>query len=128
MGKKSAYYEAAEDLYVVDGLTLEATLARINGKGAPAGTPAPLAPLAGRQISTPQEAVAVLEEVLALKLNAMLVQPELLTLPGIKDVKQCLELIDNLKTKYRPGDQKGPAPGLSDAAAEQIRRMILGAA
>lgn len=194
MGKKSAYYEAAEDLYVVDGFTLEAiaarlpvsvtslsnwkqdgewdrlrselaasqaqikrdslllrekliknaleagqpqavyafctleaTLARISGKGAQAGPMGTPGPLAGRQISTPQEAVAALETVLELKLNAMLAQPELLTLTGIRDIKQCLELMENLKTKYRP-DATGQTPGLSPEAAAAIRQQILGAA
>jgi hypothetical protein len=204
MGKKSAYYEAAEDLYVVESFTLEAiaarlgpdgpsvtslsnwkqegewdrlrselaaaqagikrdslrlreklianaleagkpqavyafctleaTLARINGKGPQAGTPAPLGPLgtpgplseAVRRIKTPQEAVSVLNEVLEVKLNAMLTQPELLTLAGIKDIKQCLELMENLKTKYAPDERTGQTPGLSDEAAAVIRQQILG--
>lgn len=197
MGKKAGYFEAAEDLYVVDGFTLEAiaarlapdgpsvtslsnwkqegewdrrrsewaaaqagikrdslllrmklianaleagkpqavyafctleaTLARINDRGSQAGTPVPLGDTV-RQIKTPQEAVTVLNEVVELKLNAMLTQPELLTLPGIKDVKQCLELIDNLKAKYHPDEASGVTPGLSDEAAEQIRSQILGIA
>jgi hypothetical protein len=210
MGKKSAYYEAAEDLYVVESFTLEAiaarlgpdgpsvtslsnwkqegewdrlrselaaaqagikrdslrlrekliknaleagkpqavyafctleaTLARINNKGSQAGTPAPLGtpaslgplgtpgPLseAVRRIKTPQEAVSVLNEVLEVKLNAMLTQPELLTLAGIKDIKQCLELMENLKTKYAPDERTGQTPGLSDEAAAVIRQQILG--
>jgi hypothetical protein len=194
MGKKAGYFEAAEDMYVVDGLTLEAvaarlpvsvtslsnwkqegewdrlraelaasqakikrdslllrekliknaleagkpqavyafctleaTLARISGKGVADGPRAPLQE-AVRQIKTPQEAITVLEEILELKLNRMMVEPELLTLAGIKDVKQCLELVDTLKVRYRTDEKTGQALGLSDEAAEIIRQQILGAA
>jgi hypothetical protein len=192
MGKKAAYFDEAEDLYVVDGLTLEAVAARLpvsvttlsnwkqdgeweerrrelgraladvkrntlllrqrlvekalkslsaqdvyayshlesamaRARGSQAGTPAPLA-VDVREIKTPQDAVDVLNEVVQRKLNGLLTQPELLTLAGIKDLKQCLELIDNLKAKYQPDEKTGQAPGLSDEAANEIRRQILGIA
>ncbi len=190
MGKKPAYFDEAEDLYVVDGLTLEAIAARLPvsvttlsrwkqdgewdgrrrdlaqslaeikkdtlllrqklikkalekldpqviyalarletalGKakeGAPEGGVEPET----RVIKTPQDAVLVLDEVMQRKLNAMLTQPQLLTLAGIKDLKQCLEMVEGLKAKYLPGDEGRGTPGLSDEAAEEIRRQILGIA
>lgn len=81
-----------------------------------------------REIKTPQDAVTALEEVVAKRLNAMLTQPGLLTFAAIKDLKQTLGLIDELKAKYRPEAGDGPAPGLSDEAADKIRRQILGVA
>ena len=190
MGKKAAYFDEAEDLYVVDGLTLEAIAARLpvsitslsgwkqegeweerrrelaralsddkreilllrsrlvkkalkslaaqdvfavshleaalaRAKRSSAGMPPPLA---AREIKTPQDAVNILSEVVELRLNGMVTQPEMLTLAGIKDLKQCLELIENLKAKYQPDEATGQAPGLSDEAANEIRRQILGIA
>ena len=196
MGKKATWFDEAEDLYVVDGLTLETIAARLGpdgpsvtslsgwkqegdweerrrelgralsdvkrntlllrqrlvekalqslsaqdvyavshlesalarSKGSQAGTPAPLGTLDVREIKTPQDAVNVLNEVVQRKLNGLLTQPDLLTLTGIKDLKQCLELIENLKAKYQPDEATGQAPGLSDEAANEIRRQILGIA
>jgi hypothetical protein len=41
-------------------------------------------------------------------------------------LKQTLALIEELKVKYQPDAKTGQAPGLSDEAADAIRRQILG--
>ncbi|MCG8643233.1 MAG: hypothetical protein MI862_26140 [Desulfobacterales bacterium] len=81
-----------------------------------------------KDINTPQDAVDALQEVVQLKLNKMLAQPDILELKQIKDLKQTIELIDQMKVKYAPdtGDADKVEGGLSDAAAEMIRRQILG--
>jgi hypothetical protein len=77
-------------------------------------------------IKTAQDAVAALEQVVAKRVNLMATQPELLSFKAIQDLQKTLGLIDELKAKYRPDEQTGQAPGLSDEAAEQIRRQFLG--
>jgi hypothetical protein len=77
-------------------------------------------------IKNPQDAVSALEELVNRKLNLLATQPGALNFQAVKDVKQTLDLIDELKAKYRPDEQTGQAPGLSDAAADEIRRQFLG--
>jgi len=77
-------------------------------------------------IKTPQDAVLALEVVVARRINLMAMQPELLNFNAIKDLQKTLGLIGELKLKYQPDDKTGPAPGLSDEAAAEIRRQILG--
>ena len=82
-----------------------------------------------REITTPAEAVAALTEVVEIKLNRMLAQPETLQLAQLKDIKQTMELISQMKDKYDPDavEEDGQAKGgLSDEAADMIRREILG--
>jgi len=101
-------------------------------KGSPPPAPAPgearsagetTAPLV---ITTPQDAIMALEMVMARRINTLAASPEGLTFAAIKDLKQTLALIDELKLKYQPDAKTGQAPGLSDEAAEEIRRRILG--
>lgn len=93
--------------------------AREEGQTGMSGSPAE-----SRVIKTPQDAVAVLEEVVEKKINIMLIRPETLTLMAIKDVQKSLELIEDLKVRY--GTAKAGDKGLSAAAVEEIRRSILG--
>lgn len=90
------------------------------------GMPAPLTP--SPPIRTPQEAVAGLEEALAGHLQAMLAGRKSIDLKALKDFRDCLALVEELKTKYKPDEKTGQAPGLSDELAEQIRQKILGTA
>ncbi|MBA3009464.1 MAG: hypothetical protein KKF12_17585 [Proteobacteria bacterium] len=81
-----------------------------------------------KNINTPSDAVAALQEVVELKLNKMLSQPDTLQLSQVRELKQTMELIDQMKAKYNPdagGDTKVDG-GLSDEAADMIRRQILG--
>jgi hypothetical protein len=78
-------------------------------------------------IKTPQDAVAALEMVVAKRVNLMATQPELLSFKAIQDLQKTLGLIEELKAKYRPDEQTGQAPGLSDEAWAEIRRQFLGA-
>lgn len=81
-----------------------------------------------KNINTPEDAVAALQEVVELKLNKMLSQPDTLQLSQVKELKQTMELIDQMKAKYVPDseDDSKVEGGLSDEAAEMIRRQILG--
>jgi len=77
-------------------------------------------------IKTPQDAVAALEVVVAQRINLMAMKPELLSFKAITDLQKTLGLIGELKAKYRPDEQTGQAPGLSDEMAAEIRQKILG--
>jgi transposase-like protein len=98
------------------------------GQGPVVAEPSPPTAPAGDLpvIKTPQDAVCALEELVNRKLNLLATQPGLLNFQAVKDVKQTLALIDELKGKYRPDEQTGQAPGLSDEAADEIRRQFLG--
>jgi hypothetical protein len=58
----------------------------------------------------------------------MLSQPDILKLAQVKELKQTMELIDQMKIKYKPDTEAGEKAegGLSDEAAEMIKRQILG--
>ncbi|MBU1193975.1 MAG: hypothetical protein KKE62_01920 [Proteobacteria bacterium] len=80
-----------------------------------------------KNINTPEDAVAALQEVVELKLNKMLAQPDILQLSQIRELKQTMELIDQMKVKYAPEAEEDKVQGgLSDEAADMIRRQILG--
>jgi len=81
---------------------------------------------AGREIRTPQDAVEALREAVQIKLNSMLTRPGELSFAAIKDTKAALEMIEQLQGKYKPEDEPARKGGLSDEAAEAIRRQILG--
>ena len=91
--------------------------------------PAPVsAPEKLKDINTPADAVEALQEVVELKLNKMLSQPDILQLSQVRELKQTMELIDQMKARYNPDteDDTRVEGGLSDEAAEMIRRQILG--
>ena len=94
---------------------------------APAGTPAP-EPTGAEAIvfKTPQEAVAALEVALGRHLGAMLTGAKPIELKNLKDFRESLALIEDLKTRYRPDEAAGQAPGLSEEALEKIRNQFLG--
>jgi transposase len=86
------------------------------------------APTAGptRIIKTTQDAVEALQEAVAKKINTMLSEPGALSFAAIKDTKQAMEMVEQLRAKYKPEDETGKAEGLSDDTAEEIRKEIFG--
>lgn len=78
-------------------------------------------------ITTAAEAVTALQLAVQSKINNMLTRPGDLSFAAIKDTKSALEMIEQLKSKYVPAEEEAAAKGgLSDEAAEVIRRQILG--
>jgi DNA-binding transcriptional regulator YiaG len=87
-------------------------------------TPAPM-PERIREITTPAEAVAALTEVVEIKLNRMLAQPETLQLAQIKDLKQTMELISQMKDKFDPDQEGDDKKRILDAdAIKRIREQV----
>jgi len=78
-----------------------------------------------RPISTAQDAVEALQEALQRKINAILGNPDGLTLEAIKGLRQAMEMIDTMQSKYL-SDSKKTRQGLSGDAVQEIRKQILG--
>jgi transposase-like protein len=77
-------------------------------------------------INSPKEAINALQEIVENKLNRFLTGDEV-KLSDVKDIKQSLEMIDAMKAKYNPSEvEEIKQGGLSDEAAEAIRKQILG--
>jgi hypothetical protein len=91
---------------------------------------APAEPATGsieRPIKTAEDAVVALQEAVEKKVIAMLTQPGGVSLAGIKEIRQSLEMVEDMTAKYKPStEETGKPGGLSDEAAEAIRRQILG--
>jgi len=78
-------------------------------------------------IRTSADAVNALQLAVQSKINNMLTRPGDLSFAAIKDTKAALEMIEQLQSKYVPADEATVGKGgLSDDAAEVIRRQILG--
>jgi hypothetical protein len=92
-----------------------------------AGAPAPEPPAAGGEpvFRTQAEAVAVLKGIVENKLSRMLLQPDSVNLAAVKDVKQCLELLDKMQDKAAPDgaatDEKQP---MSEERIRELREML----
>jgi len=112
-----------QDVYAIS--SLESTVVKVQqASGSDIST---AGAIEKRIIKTPQDAVDALGDVVENKINGMLTKPGAISLAGIKEMKQALELIEKMKTKYKPeaeGAEK--SEGLSDAAADKIRKQILG--
>ena len=87
----------------------------------------PFVMVASKVIRTPQDAVEALQEAVQAKINTMLTSPGELSFAALKDTKATMEMIEQLQAKYKPAvnevDKRG---GLSDEAADAIRKQILG--
>ena len=78
---------------------------------------------AERKIETPQDAIDALEEAVGRKLNVMLGQPGAVSLSGIKDVKKAMEIIDDMKVRYRTEEKKKTL--LTEDKIREIREQFL---
>lgn len=98
----------------------------IRYKKAP-GAAQPAAPTAGREIKTAQDAIEALSDAIEAHLNLVLANPELMDLKKSKEVRESMKLLDELKARYQ-SETHARRRGLSEDAAEEIRRKILGLA
>ncbi|WP_300155832.1 hypothetical protein [Solidesulfovibrio sp.] len=89
--------------------------------------PATAAPL--REIATEADAVAALEEAVGLRLNAMLASPDKVTLSALREVKQVLDLLKDMRAAAGAATRDGAAGlehGITAATAERIRELLGG--
>lgn len=75
-----------------------------------------------KNINTPADAIDALQEVVELKLNKMLGQPDTLQLSQVRDLKQTIELIDQMKVRYAPEDRSQKV--ISEERIKEIRDMV----
>lgn len=90
------------------------------------GQAAPASPETLRPIRTDEDAIAALQEAVEIRLNSMLGSPQQVNLAGIREMKQVLDLLRDMRAKTAAGSSEPSSTGLTPAAAEEIRRKILG--
>jgi len=120
--KKALGSQDAQDIYAF------AALERIEASRK-TGTVAPAVPAMEklREIKTPEDAVDALEEVVQLKLNRLLSQPETLQLSQVKDMKQCMDMVGQMRAKYaRTDDGKKQTRGFDAEEMKRLQRMLEG--
>lgn len=76
-----------------------------------------------RKIETPEDAVAALQEAIEIRINGMLTRPDAISLKGIKEMKEALKLVEQMKAKQAKGDQGDKV--LDAAAIKEIREQLL---
>ena len=72
-----------------------------------------------RVIKTPEDAVDALGDVVESKINGMLTKPGAISLSGIKEMKQALELIEKMKMKYKPEAEE------KETATEEDKKRLI---
>ncbi|MHB1059808.1 MAG: hypothetical protein ACYC0F_18185 [Rhodanobacter sp.] len=80
-----------------------------------------------RPIKTAEDAVAALQDAVERKINAMLTQPGAVSLAGIKEMQQALEMIEKLKAKGAQGTGTEPAPEVDVQALKERIEKVYGA-
>lgn len=80
-----------------------------------------------RPIKTAEDAVAALQEAVERKINAMLTQPGAVSLAGVKEMQQALEMIEKLKAKGAKDTGTEPAPEVDVQALKERIEKVYGA-
>ena len=78
-----------------------------------------------REINGPEDAVLALEDAVSIEVNRMLTQPGAINLARIKELKQSLDYIRDLKKEFSGPADTAPG-GLSDEFVAEIRSKFLG--
>ena len=79
------------------------------------------------EIRTPGQAVEAMRKALEIKVNGMLSMPDGITLKSLKELKESLALWEKVEAQYTPeAGEETVSEGLSDQAADEIKRQILG--
>ncbi|UJX42981.1 hypothetical protein K9F62_10005 [Desulfovibrio sp. JY] len=92
---------------------------------------APPTVAAMREIATEADAVAALEEAVGMRLNAMLASPDKVTLTALREVKQVLDLLKDMRAAAGAAAKDGTPTrerGLSADTADRIRALLGGEA
>jgi hypothetical protein len=77
-----------------------------------------------REIRTPEDAIDALDDALKKKINGLLASPDGVNLAGVRDIKQCLELLDKMRSQIVITDKtrdKGVDAATIAAIREQLR-------
>lgn len=85
----------------------------------------PAEPVEPRVIQTPEDAVAALTDALERKINAMLSGSAGIDLSGVKDARQCMELIDKMRSQFKITDPTAAKDkGVDAATIAAIREQL----
>lgn len=83
-----------------------------------------------REIRTEEDAVAALEEAVQMKLNLLLADPVRINLAAIKDVKQVMELLSEMRIKAAQAAEsetpRGERRGIDKESLNAIRERVYG--
>jgi DNA-binding transcriptional regulator YiaG len=82
-----------------------------------------------REINTPEDAIAALYEAIQARVNLVLARPDRLDLKAVKDMKQSLELIDQMRSQFiNSKDTDTSSKTLSPETLKKIREEVYGLA
>uniref|UniRef100_A0A6M3IT31 Uncharacterized protein n=1 Tax=viral metagenome TaxID=1070528 RepID=A0A6M3IT31_9ZZZZ len=109
-----------QDVYAVSSIVnaMKATKASDAIEGVPTE-------IGTRQIRTAQDAVDALQEAIETKIRLILASPATVDLKTIKDMKEAMRVIDEMKVAIRIDDGAKKPPGVSPETIEKIRRDVL---
>lgn len=110
----------AQDAFAVAALEkLVMDQARFRAQRVPAAPPVPA------EFEGPAQAAGLLEKALAVKLGGLLAAPASLDLKTLKDLKEALALLREMKAQAEPEAAAESAPnGLSEETEARIRRLL----
>jgi hypothetical protein len=125
MLKKLIVDQGAQDAFAVaslENLALAKEKAAREGAGEKARRAMPL-----REIKTTEDAVSALGEAVEAKLNMMLSDPGQVDFKSIKELRQAMEMISQMRAQTNAdGRESARANGLSVESANAFRKQILG--
>lgn len=105
----------------LEGLAMKQAEAIRQGRHVENAAAAAARPL--REIRTEADAVAALEEALAIRINRVLADPSLVDLKTVRELRQAIDLVQGMRKGAAKGERK---KGLTAATAEAVRKQILG--
>lgn len=77
-----------------------------------------------KDIKTPQDAVEALQEVIEIRLNRLLTSPDEVKLSQVKELKTTMELVEQMRQKYKPDIVSEEAKTLDAEAIRNIREQL----
>lgn len=78
-----------------------------------------------REIRTPEDAVNALQDAIQRRLNTLLTSPDAVNLKTVREIKDSLAMVQELKAQYKPEDRQ---KGLSEETIRKIEKEVLGIA
>lgn len=113
-----------QDVYAFARIEQVASLVLARAKQAPPET-ANVDPGEEVVIQTPKDAVAALQSALQTKINAMIYKPGALDFAGVKEAKQCMELIEKMRSQFDVADPDAAKDkGVDAATIAAIREQL----
>lgn len=112
---------AANDAFAVASLE---SMAQKAAAAAAKNQLTPKAPETLREIKTDEDAVAALEEAVQIRLNSMLSNPGQISLAAVKDMKQALALVRDLKTRADAAEGDKRAKVIDASELKELREQL----